>query len=131
MGLRKYSLLIYVAVAALVGYGLHKISCMLFLSKTGTEICAHLEFLYGIFCLFSISIVLILIQVKSKAIDSTGYAFLLLTCIKMAFAYAVFSRILNGAETQTEYDKLHLFAIFAYFLIIETVVTAKLLNPKT
>jgi len=88
-----------------------------------------LALVYGFFLLLSLIILGILIKISAKNKEQLGYAFLLLTSIKMALSY-VFARpiISNSVENPTE--KVNFFVIFILFLAIEAYYTARLLNNK-
>jgi hypothetical protein len=85
---------------------------------------------YGFFFVCSVVILFILIKVKDKNIDNVGYTFLLVTFIKMGISYAVLSPILHSGNPNIQIEKLNFFVIFALFLTIETIVTARILNKK-
>jgi hypothetical protein len=89
-----------------------------------------IETIYGFFFFCSLIILLILIKVKTKNIDSVGYTFLLVTCIKMAISYAVLYPILHSGNPNVRIEKVNFFIIFALFLAIETIVTVRILNNK-
>ena len=86
--------------------------------------------LYGFFLLCSIIIISILIFIKRKNIDNVGYAFLLLTCLKMGLAYMLLRPILNEAGPEIELEKATFFIVFSVFLAIETLSTIRLLNKN-
>ncbi len=80
------------------------------------------------FCLLSVIIVSVLIIVRERNINSTGYSFLLLTCLKMAIAYAVLYPVLKLPDASISSEKLHFFVAFAFFLTVETIISVKILN---
>lgn len=86
--------------------------------------------LYGFFLLCSIVILLILIRMKQKNIDSVGNTFMLLTCIKMVLAYVLLHPILESAHSEVAAEKTNFFVIFALFLTIETTIAIRLLNKN-
>ena len=88
-----------------------------------------LALVYAFFLILSLIILGILIKISAKNKEQLGYAFLLLTSIKMALSY-VFARpiITNSGENPTE--KVNFFVIFILFLAIEAYYTARLLNNK-
>lgn len=84
---------------------------------------------YLFFFIFSLLILGILIKISEKNVGQVGFAFLLLTSIKMAASYFVARPILDkSAEFPTE--KINFFAVFVLFLAIEAYFTARLLNNK-
>lgn len=86
--------------------------------------------LYLFFLICSILIVFILIKVKKSNIDSVGLTFLLLTTVKMVFAYILLHPILQGPKGLVTSEKINFYSVFALFLIIETIVTIRILNKK-
>lgn len=86
--------------------------------------------LYSIFFLMAIVIVLILIRMKTKNIDSVGNTFMLLTCIKMVVAYVLLRPILDATHVNVAVEKTNFFIVFALFLTIETTVSIRLLNQN-
>ena len=88
-----------------------------------------LYFIYGFFTLSSFLILGILVFVNSKNAAQTGYAFLLLTAVKMGASYVLAKPLLTKTiEFPTE--KLNFFIVFTLFLAIEAYFTARLLNNK-
>ncbi len=86
-----------------------------------------LEKLHIIFASFSFFIFLILKKVKQKNLDIVGYAFLLITSIKMIACYVIVRPIL---EKEPTIEKLNFFILFIIYLFLETIITIKLLNEK-
>lgn len=86
-----------------------------------------LSLLYGFFATASFVIIIVLILVDLKNRDYVGYAFMLLTCIKMAVSYLILHPIL---QTNDKAQKINFFIVFMLFLAIETVVTIRILNNK-
>ena len=84
----------------------------------------------GFFFICSLLIILILIEVNAKNIDTVGFTFLLVTFIKMALSYVILSPILNSGNANVKAEKIDFFIIFALFLTIETIVTVRILNNK-
>lgn len=88
-----------------------------------------LPVVYGFFLLLSIIILGILIKVSEKNEQQIGFAFLLLTGVKMALSYFMVSPILGKAEPDAT-EKINFFVVFLIFLVIEAYYTARLLNKK-
>ncbi len=86
-----------------------------------------LSMLYGFFATASFAIIIVLILVDLKNRDYVGYAFMLLTCIKMAVSYFILHPIL---QTNDKTQKINFFIVFMLFLTIETAVTIRILNNK-
>ncbi len=87
-----------------------------------------LEAIYSFFFVCSLIIIFILILVKEKSIDNVGNAFLLITCLKIGISFVLLNPILNSENPNIAFEKMNFFVIFALFLIIETVVTIRILN---
>lgn len=89
-----------------------------------------IPFLFIIFMIMSLCIVTVLNVIRSKNIDYVGYTYLMITFIKMIIAYVFLKPILNNSTENQSFDKLNFFLIFIYFLIIETLLTIRILNNK-
>ena len=87
-----------------------------------------LETIYGFFSFSSIIIVSILLFVKHKSKDNVGNTFMLITCLKTGISFALLNPILNSGSQNIGIEKINFFVIFALFLALETVVTARILN---
>jgi hypothetical protein len=131
MNLKKFQPILEVLILSSVVYLIHKL--VFFLNNDNPKLQGFnfsIETIYEFFFICSVIIVFILIIVKEKNIDNVGYTFLLVTCVKMAVSYAVLSPILQSRNTNVSIEKLNFFLIFALFLTIETIVTARILNNK-
>ena len=131
MNLKKYQPILEVLILSILVYLVHKL--FFFLNDNNPKFQDFhfpIEVVYGFFFGCSVVILLILIKVKTKNIDNVGYTFLLVTCIKMAISYAVLSPILHSGNPNVRIEKVNFFVIFALFLTIETIVTARILNNK-
>lgn len=131
MNLKKYQPIIEVLLLSVVVYLLHNL--VFFLNGDNPKFQNFhfpMEVIYGFFFTCSVVILFVLIKVKEKNIDNVGYTFLLVTFIKMALSYAVLSPILNSGNPNVGTEKINFFIIFALFLTIETIVTARILNNK-
>lgn len=131
MNFKKYQPILEVLLLSAVVYFVHKL--FFFLNENNPKFQNFhfpIEIVYGFFFVCSVVILLVLIKVKEKNIDNVGYTFLLVTFIKMAVSYAVLSPILDSGNSNVRIEKLNFFIIFALFLTIETIVTARILNNK-
>ena len=131
MNFKKHQPLLEVLVISILGYLIHKL--FFFLNKSNANFQNFhfpIEIIYGFFFICSVFIILILIRVKGKNIDSVGHTFLLVTCIKIAVSYVVLGPILHSGNVNVSVEKMNFFIIFALFLTIETVVTIRILNDK-
>jgi hypothetical protein len=70
-----------------------------------------------------------LIRIGKNSKEQIGYAFLLLTAVKMALSYVLVRPILEASK-ENPTEKVNFFAIFILFLAIEAYYTARLLNNK-
>jgi hypothetical protein len=131
MNFKKFQPILEVLILSSVVYLIHKL--VFFLNDDNPKLQGFnfsIETIYEFFFSCSVIIVFILIIVKEKNIDNVGYTFLLVTCVKIAVSYAVLSPILQSRNTNVSIEKLNFFLVFALFLTIETIVTARILNNK-
>ena len=131
MNFKKFQPVLEVLILSSVVYLIHKL--VFFLNDDNPKLQGFnfsIETIYEFFFICSVIIVFILIIVKEKNIDNVGYTFLLVTCVKMAVSYAVLSPILHSGNPNLSIEKLNFFLVFALFLTIETIVTARILNNK-
>ena len=84
--------------------------------------------LYGLFFLLSAVILIIVIKISEKNFDNTGMVFMIATIIKMVVAFFLVRPILPIEDNKIE--KINFFIIFILFLLIETILVAKILNKK-
>lgn len=131
MNLKKYQPLLEVLLVSVAAFLLHQLFFWYCRNdQKSSELYYSLSELYGFFLGCSLCIVFLLILVKSKSIDNVGYTFLLLTCTKMAIAYAFLRPILKIEAQNGTFEKSNFFVVFALFLAIETMVTIRILNNK-
>lgn len=131
MNLKKYRPILEVVFLSILVYLAHKL--VFLLNDDNPKLQGFnfsIETIYEFFFTCSIIIVFILIIVKEKSIDNVGYTFLLVTCVKIAVSFVVLSPILQSRNPNVSIEKLNFFFIFALFLTIETIVTARILNNK-
>lgn len=84
--------------------------------------------LYVLFFIFSKTILFIVKKVSEKSFDNTGMVFMIATFIKTGIVYFIIKPILDSQHNQIE--KLNIFFIFICFLLIETIITVRILNKK-
>ena len=84
--------------------------------------------LYVLFFIFSKTILFIVKKVSEKSFDNTGMVFMMATFIKTGIVYFIIKPILDLKDNQIE--KLNVFFIFICFLLIETIITVRILNKK-
>lgn len=131
MNLKKFQPILEVLILSFFAYVIHKL--VFFLNENNPKLQGFnfsIETIYEFFFTCSIIIMFILIMVKEKSIDNVGYTFLLVTCVKIAVSFVVLSPILQSRNPNVSIEKLNFFFIFALFLTIETIVTARILNNK-
>ena len=87
-----------------------------------------ITFLYVLFFIFSKAILFIVKKVSEKSFDNTGMVFMIATSIKTAIIYFIIKPILDSQNYQIE--KLNVFFVFSCFLLIETIITVRILNKK-
>lgn len=131
MDFKKYKPILEVLIIAIPLYIVHKIVFIFSdLGKTAQMFEYSLEQLYGFFLMASVLIIFALVKIKEKNLDNVGYAFMLLTCIKMAVSYFVLKPILQNMNQSQQSEKINFFIIFMLFLAIETIIAIRLLNNK-
>jgi len=130
MNLKNLRPLFEVTLLSILAYIAHWFFFLFFKKGISNSFLYALWELYGFFFLCSVVIVSVLIKMKQKNIDSVGNTFMLLTCIKIVFAYALLHPILNAHHQNLAAEKANFFAIFALFLTFETIVAIRLLNKK-
>ena len=87
--------------------------------------------LHLFFAAFSIISLIVLQKIKQINIDIVGNSFLLLSLLKMLLAYLMVKPILNSNLSHSEIEKWHFFAVFIFYLLLETGIVVYLLNAKT
>ena len=129
MKLKKFQPLLEVFIASFLIFGFHK-AFFYFNEKNPNyqNFRFSLEKIYSFFLICSLLIIFILTLVKEKSIDNVGNAFLLTTCLKIGISFVLLNPILNSGNPNIGFEKMNFFVIFALFLIIETVVTIRILN---
>ncbi len=110
---------------AVVVFSIHSLTHY-FLDRA--DILEELAKVYGVLAIASVLIISCLIFVRNRNLDNVGYAFMLLTCIKMIIAYLVLKPLLPPDNTGL--SKFDLIIAFFSLLLIETFVTVRLLNKR-
>ena len=129
MNIKKFQPLLEVLIASFLIFLAHK--AFFYFQENNSnyqKFYFSLEAIYSFFFLCSQIIIFILILVKQKSIDNVGNAFLLTTCLKIGISFVLLNPILNSGNPNVGFEKMNFFVIFALFLIIETVVTIRILN---
>lgn len=131
MKLNQYRPIFNATVIAIIIFIIHKFLFYYFSPKdVEDKFIYSIELLYFFFLSLSIIILYILVKVNKKNINNVGFTFLLLTCLKMIIAYIFLNPILNQTQSSIKLEKFNFFAIFIIFLIIETILTIRILNKK-
>jgi hypothetical protein len=94
----------------------------------GANFYYSIPLLYGLFFMLSVAILIIVTKISEKNFDNTGMVFMIATSIKMVVAYFLLRPILLIEDNKIE--KINFFIIFILFLLIETILVAKILNKK-
>lgn len=87
-----------------------------------------ITFLYVLFFIFSKIILFIVKKVSERSFDNTGMVFMIATFVKAGIVYFIIKPILDSQNNQIE--KMNVFFIFICFLLIETIITVRILNKK-
>ena len=130
MNLRKYRPVLELTGFSVFALALHVLFFHFFAVGKDEGFRYTIPQLYAFFFLIAFLIVVILVIVKSKNIDSVGNTFMLLTCIKMVLAYILLHPILESTHPNIATEKTNFFFIFAIFLTVETIVSIRLLNQN-
>jgi len=129
MKLKNFQPLLEVFIAAILCFGIHNLFFHYNLNNPNYQ---HFNFslttIYGFFLTCSLVIILLLLFVKKRSIDSVGFTFLFATCLKIAISFALLMPILNSNNSNIGYEKINFFIVFTIFLTIETVVAVRILN---
>ena len=87
-----------------------------------------ITYLYVLFFIFSKTILFIVKKVSEVSFDNTGMVFMIAAFVKTGVVYFIIKPILDSQNNQIE--KLNVFFIFICFLLIETLITVRILNKK-
>jgi len=129
--LEKFKSIFTILLSGIIGFAIHKLLFYFFVPIVfESDFIYSIPLLYLFFFFFSSLLFLVLDKIKKTNIDNVGYAFLVLTSIKMLVAYIFVKPILSLNLPKTPVEKMNFFIIFIYFLAIETVVTIRILNNK-
>lgn len=115
-----------------LAFPLYIVHCLVFLlpslSAAQEKFYFSITFLYVLFFIFSKTILFVVKKVSEKSFDNTGMVFMIATFIKTGVVYFIIKPILDSKDNQIE--KLNVFFIFICFLLIETIITVRILNKK-
>lgn len=87
-----------------------------------------ITYFYVLFFIFSKTILFIVKKVSETSFDNTGMVFMIASFVKTGIVYFIIKPILDSKDNQIE--KLNVFFIFICFLLIETIITVRILNKK-
>jgi hypothetical protein len=131
MNLKKYQPILETGIISLLVYVFHTL--FFYFNQNNPKFqnfYYSIELVYCYFFVCSITIIFGLIKVKERSIDSVGFAFLWLTCIKMGVSYAFFFPLLLSENTNSSVEKTNFLMVFLFFLAFETLTTVRILNNK-
>lgn len=115
-----------------LAFPLYVIHCLVFLlpnlNAAQENFYFSITFLYVLFFVFSKTILFIVKKVSEKSFDNTGMVFMLATFVKTGIVYFIIKPILDSQNNQIE--KINVFVTFICFLLIETIITVRILNKK-
>lgn len=115
-----------------LAFPLYVLHCLVFLlptlSTAQEKFYFSITFLYVLFFIFSKTILFVVKKVSEKSFDNTGMVFMIATFMKTGMVYFIIKPILDSKDNQIE--KLNVFFIFISFLLIETIITVRILNKK-
>lgn len=129
MFLKKYGLIVYLYIIAFGCYLIHK-GAFFVLHINDQNFYYRLEILYLIFLFFSTLLLIPIIKFKKNKFESIGMLFMLGTFIQMFFYYGFLRPILSNKIQEVSVEKTNFFLTFILFLLIQTILTARLLNEK-
>lgn len=129
MTLELKSILKKALLFSILGYAINT-TTLFFLPSTIVKSYQYwsVEGLFFIFSILTMVLLTILVAVMKKNFDQIGMVFLILTSVKMVAAFFIGKSIIYAPENQLE--KINFYGIFAYFLLLETILTSYLLNKK-
>jgi hypothetical protein len=129
MNLKNQKPLLNLALLAGIAYLLHKF--IFYVLKIDVRSFQYsLEVLYLLFFAMSTLIFIVLLKVKEKSFDNVGMSFLLGTSIKMVFCYLILKPILHIVTYDNKIEKVNFFGMFILFLLMETVLTIRIVKEK-
>jgi hypothetical protein len=128
---KQYRPLLVATVFALVFYSINKL--LFFVpdfSEKYTSYHHSLETIYFFFWCCCTVILIVLVNVNKRFPDNTGYTYMGATLLQMGLSYVMLRPILHSGVPGNSFEKINFFIIFILFLVIETVITIRLLNNK-
>jgi hypothetical protein len=125
MSLSENKAIIQIIVIGLAVYAVQKILFGI-LNVDTTSFRLSLEIIHGIMLGLSVIIMTILNVVFTKNKDVVGMTFLLITSIKVGLIYFIGSYFILGSGNPIE--KWNFYGLFAMYLGLETIFTARRLN---
>jgi hypothetical protein len=129
--IKEYKPILEILIASSCFFLVHKLAFFFldyFTIETNFQYSLFQVYLFFTIC--SLSIILILIQVKKRDINNVGNSFILLTLIKIGIAFLFSNPIVSTNYKFKEIERMDFFIVFAVFLAIESAVTIRILNNK-
>ncbi|MEN9322822.1 MAG: hypothetical protein RL699_602 [Bacteroidota bacterium] len=118
-------LLLLVGVSYAFHVGLYQFTS---LGQTAASFQFSLLQLYLFFGVSAFILLGILTFLPQRFTDNLGFVFIWLTLLKMALAYWFFYAVTASSATANTLEKRQVFVVFAWFLAIETYLSARILN---
>lgn len=129
MNLKKYRPIWNLILAVIGIYGIHKMVFYYF-SVTTSGFYYSIEIIYLFFFVCSLLVFLILLYIRERNFDQIGLTFMAVTSVKMIFSYIMFRPVLKLIPVSSQIEKNNYFMTFVVFLLIETLLTIRILNEK-
>jgi hypothetical protein len=129
MNLKIYKPLLPLLALAGLAYVVHRAAFYL-LNIEDATFYYSIETLYVLFLILSIMVFVVLLKVKERSFDNVGMSFLLSTSVKMIVCYLILKPILQASTQNNVVEKKNFFMLFILFLVIETILTIRILNEK-
>jgi cytochrome bd-type quinol oxidase subunit 2 len=130
MNLKNFRPVFELAGLSAVAFACHALWFHFFASERVQHFEYSLAQLYGFFFVCALLIIIVLVMVEQKNLDSVGNTFMLLTCIQIAGAYLLLRPILAAHHSDSSLEKTNFFIVFALFLTIETYVAIRILSKS-
>jgi hypothetical protein len=118
-------LLLLVGVSYAFHLGLYQFTS---LGQTAASFQFSLLQLYLFFGISAFLLLGILSFLPKRFTDNLGFVFIWLTLLKMALAYWFFYAVTASSAAANTIEKRQVFMVFAWFLAIETYLSARILN---
>jgi hypothetical protein len=130
MALKQYRPQLIALLCGTLFYGANRLLFLLPDYSVEYTVYHHsLEVVYAFFTACALVILTVVAKVHKRSPDNTGYVFIGTTLVQMGLCYLMLKPILAVGKS-AQFEKMNFFFIFILFLVIETVLTIRLLNNK-